>query len=769
MNEELKIIISAETSKAKSAMKEVNKALDDISEASKKASSDIDSLTSKCSKQSEELRDLKKKYVDVAAAQGENSDEAKALAKQIEKLSGDYLNNSKRMEELANKADSFDKVSQSIKKAAEEQKRFSEAQKQAAKAAKEVEAAQKKAAKEAVAAQKKLVEAQEKAAKATEGAAKKAAEKAAREAEKAAKKAAKEAEKAAKDIEKAAEKAARETEKEAKEAAKKAKKEIDDFKGAFEKIGDGAKKVMKTVVGSIAAVGGALLGLGAATKDYREGQAKLTTAFEAAGSSAETAKQTYNDLYRVLGEDDVSVEAANHLSQLTTNQKDLGEWTKICEGVYATFGDSLPIEGLTEAANETVKTGKVTGSLADALNWAGISEDDFNKKLASCNTEAEKEKLVRETLGGIYDEAAEKYEKNAEDVLNQNDAQRKLNDTLGEIGKTMAPINQMLTDLASEVLKELAPKIQDFVDKHGPDIKNILEKIAEFVGKVIGFLVDNWETVIAIAGIIIGISTAISVLNAVLTIYTAIMTPHIVLIALIVAGIVLLVAAIVLLITHWDKVKEAISKAVDKIKEKAIELRDKVKEKITELVDKVKEKVIELKDKVKEKITEMVDKVKEKVKGVKDKLTKPFKDARDKIKEIVDKIKGFFNFKIEFPKIKLPHFSIKPKGWKIGDLLEGSIPKLGIDWYAKGGVFEKPTAFGMNGGNMMVGGEAGAEAIVPLEKNTEWLDKIADKLAAKQGATPIILEVDGKTFAQTSISSINQLTKQTGKLGLKLS
>ena len=128
----------------------------------------------------------------------------------------------------------------------------------------------------------------------------------------------------------------------------------------------------------------------------------------------------------------------------------------------------------------------------------------------------------------------------------------------------------------------------------------------------------------------------------------------------------------------------------------------------------------------------------------------------------------FFNFKIEFPKIKLPHFSIKPAGWKIGDLLEGSIPKLGIDWYAKGGVFEKPTAFGMNGGNMMVGGEAGAEAIVPLEKNTEWLDKIADKLAAKQGATPIVLNVDGKTFAQTSISSINQLTKQTGKLGLKL-
>lgn len=757
MNEELKVIISAETNKAKPAMKEVSKALDDISEASKEASNSIDSLTGKCSKQSEELRDLKKKYIDVAAAQGENSDEAKALAKQIEKLSGDYLDNSKRMEELANKADSFDKVSQATKKAAEEQKRLSEAAKDAAKAQKEAAKEAAKTAKEAEAAQKRLSEAQKKAAQETEKAAKKAAEKTAKEAEKAAKEAAKAADKAAKEAEKAVEKAAKES-----------KKEIKDIQNEFQKIGDAANKGMKVAVGAIAAVGGTLLGLGAATKDYRENQAKLFTAFEAAGSSAETAKQTYNDLYRVLGEDDTSVEAANHLAQLTTNQKDLNEWTKICQGVYATFGDSLPIESLTEAANETTKTGEVTGSLADALNWAGVNEEDFNKKLALCNSEAEREKLIRETLGGIYDEAAEKYEKNAEDVLAQNDAQRQLNDTLGEIGKTMAPINQALADLASDILKDLAPDIQKFVDEHGPEIKDILEKIAKFVGDIINFIVDNWDTIVTIASIIVGISVAFSILNGVLVIYNALMMPHALLILGIVLAIGLLVAAIVLLIKHWDDIKAKVSEVVGKIKEKVEEMKDKVKEKFEDMKEKVKEKITELKDKVKEKITEMVDKVKEKVSGVKDKLTKPFKKAKEVIKGIVDKIKGFFSFKIEFPKIKLPHFSIEPAGWKIGDLLEGSIPKLGIDWYAKGGVFEKPTAFGMNGGNMMVGGEAGAEAIVPLEKNTEWLDKIADKLAAKQGATPIVLNVDGKTFAQTSINSINQLTKQTGKLGLKL-
>ena len=95
----------------------------------------------------------------------------------------------------------------------------------------------------------------------------------------------------------------------------------------------------------------------------------------------------------------------------------MSEWTTICEGVYATFGDSIPIEGLTEAANETAKVGQVTGTLADALNWAGISEDAFNEKLAACNTEAEREKLIRETLNGVYSDAASNYEKNAAAML----------------------------------------------------------------------------------------------------------------------------------------------------------------------------------------------------------------------------------------------------------------------------------------------------------------------------------------------------------------
>jgi phage-related protein len=104
--------------------------------------------------------------------------------------------------------------------------------------------------------------------------------------------------------------------------------------------------------------------------------------------------------------------------------------------------------------------------------------------------------------------------------------------------------------------------------------------------------------------------------------------------------------------------------------------------------------------------------------NVKEKLSAPFNKAKDAIKGVVDKIKGFFTgLKLKFPSIKLPHFSVKPSGWKIGDLLKGSIPKLGIEWYAKAmnapRILDAPTVFGYNAktGELQGGGEAGSEMI----------------------------------------------------------
>lgn len=117
--------------------------------------------------------------------------------------------------------------------------------------------------------------------------------------------------------------------------------------------------------------------------------------------------------------------------------------------------------------------------------------------------------------------------------------------------------------------------------------------------------------------------------------------------------------------------------------------------------------------------------------AVKTAITRPIEAARDAIKRIIDKIKGFFKFNIKAPHVPLPHFSISPPGWKLSDLLKGKKPSLSIKWYAQGGIFDSPTIAGI--------GEAGPEAVVPLNKFWDKLDAIAD---ASSGP-PIVINVYG--------------------------
>ena len=130
--------------------------------------------------------------------------------------------------------------------------------------------------------------------------------------------------------------------------------------------------------------------------------------------------------------------------------------------------------------------------------------------------------------------------------------------------------------------------------------------------------------------------------------------------------------------------------------------------------------------------------------GIKLAMTKPIEAARDTIKKIVDKVKGFFSgMKLQFPNIKLPHFSIKPSGWKIGDLLKGSIPKLGIDWYAKAMnnpmIMNKPTIFGYDPktGNMQAGGEAGSEMVGGV---SAIMSMISSAVASQMGDVSFYLQ-----------------------------
>ena len=610
---------------------------------------------------------------------------------------------------------------------------------------------------------------------------------------------------------------------EAKDSLNGLKQEAGKAKEALGKVwngvGEGATKASKAIVGSVAGVATALTGTAALTAEYREAQAKLNAAFETAGASAETAKTTYNDLYRVLGDGDVAVEAANHLAKLTTEEKALQEWTNICQGVYATFGDSLPIEGLTEAANETAKVGSLTGSLADALNWAGVNEDEFQAKLDACNTEQEREALIRQTLTGLYDEAAKNYEKTAKSTLAQNEAQAKLTESLAKLGESMTPVLTAFTDFASEALAVVVPYVQELAEKYTPKLEQVLKKVATALKPIAEFISKNLPLIAGVAGTILGIATAYKTITAAMTAYNAVKTAYTTITTLataaqtafttatlasaapilaVVAAITAVIAIIAVCIKNWDKISETVTKvcgkmkelvtgAVSVVKEKFEALKTGISEKLSSAKTIVSEKFSAIKETMSEKMASAKETVGEKLVAIKesfseklssakttvssilDSIKKKFTDIMDGAKNIVktaiEKIKGFFNFKWELPKIKLPHFSITGSF----SLNPPSIPKFSVDWYAKGGVFDNPTLFGY-GGRIGGLGEAGAEAIVPLENNLAWLDKLASMLSDRMGGSnqPIILQVDGKTFAEIAVDSINDLTRQRGSLPLRL-
>lgn len=626
-----------------------------------------------------------------------------------------------------------------------------------------------------------------------------------------------------------------------KDKVKAASKEVDsDIKA----MGSGISTGLKAGAVAFAAAGAALLALGASSAEYRNEQAKLVTAFESGGKSAETAKNTYNDLFRVLGDSGTATEAAAHLAQLKVGQEELAEYTSICQGVYATFGASLPIEGLTEAVNHTVNLGEVQGTLADALEWAGISTDAFNEKLAACSTEAEREKLIRETLNGLYGEAAANYEVNNAAILAQNEAQSKMNDAMAALGEVTQPVLTMLTELGANVLSAITPYLQDFSEKYLPVIKEILGEIGTKLGEALDWMLQHKEVLAAVAIAIGVVTTAIGLYNAVAAIKAAMAaaevttvwglvaayTAHAVAVMaalapylLIVAAIAAVIAIIVLCVKHWDDIKEAAAKAWEKIKEVWEVVANWINEKVVQpivnffqgLWNKIKEIFGVVKDwfvekfkaawnGIKQVFSVFVDYFKmqwENVKlvfsVVKDVLTGNFKGAWEGIKQIFSNVSTFF--KGVFDKIKAIFSNI---GSAIGGAISGTVKKaingvlstavkiingfisainiaisvinaipgvsisklkkLDVPQLAKGGVIDSAT--------LAVVGERGKEAVMPLENNLEWLDKLASMLNDRMGGSnqPIILKVGEKVFGEVAASSINSITRQTGTIPLVL-
>lgn len=266
------------------------------------------------------------------------------------------------------------------------------------------------------------------------------------------------------------------------------------FKSGLSKLGGVAKTALK---GTVAAIGGVataatgavtgLLALESATEEYRVAQGKLNTAFEAAGYGPETASKAYSDFYKILGDTDTATEASQLLAKLAENEEDVSTWTDIAAGVFGTFGDSLPIEGLIESANETAKVGQVTGNLADALNWAGISEDEFNEKLAECTSENERNQLIMDTLAATYDEASEAFYRNNEALIQARENQILLDDTLAQLGET---VSRVKNNLLSEFLPSISSVVTAFNDLVN-GVEGADEALSQAIGEMVTALVEK--------------------------------------------------------------------------------------------------------------------------------------------------------------------------------------------------------------------------------------------------------------------------------------
>ena len=470
---------------------------------------------------------------------------------------------------------------------------------------------------------------------------------------------------------------------------------------AFEKIGSAARKVGTFVITAGAALGGAWIAAIEGSREYRTEMGKLDTAFTTNGHSSAAATKTYRDLQSVLGETDVSVEAANHLAVMTNNEKDLKTWTEICTGVFATFGDSLPIEGLTEAANETAKTGSLTGGLTDALNWAGISEEAFQKKLDACSNEQERQKLIMDTLNGAYKDASKQYKETNKDVLAANRANERLTSAFAELGRVGEPILTAIKNKVAEMVAAAVPKLESFIQKIKDakkwlkDNKDTVDKWeAAIVGATVSVasfvLILKWSKIMAAAKTaLLGVRTAVLLLNAAMKAN---------LIGLIISLVIGLVAAFITLwknnegfrnfwINLWNKIKSACATAITGIKNKFNDLKD------------------------------AVSKVKKWFEDIRKSISDKIDSAYGSVKKVVDKIKGFFPLSIGkiFSNLKIPKISVSGGKAPYGIAGMGKMPSFNVKWNAEGGVLDKPTIFGQMGNTLLGGGEAGKEAITPID------------------------------------------------------
>lgn len=273
------------------------------------------------------------------------------------------------------------------------------------------------------------------------------------------------------------------------------------FKGALaDLISNGIQLAVDWIKDLVSGV----LELSEATREYRSMQATLAGSAESFGYSVEFAKQQFGEFYSYVADDQMATNAITNLLGMQVSTESVSAAANAAIAVWSAYGDSIPIEGLTEFINESAQVREVTGSLADALNWAGISEDEFNKKLAKTTSTQEAADLIAQTLNETYGDSKKTYDELNGSIADFNSAQLELRDTQAEIGAIVEPVNAKLAELKNQILEPLIPIIQQVSTEFLNWTETIdWDAVGTEIGNAVGvakdvfqWIIDNKDTIV---------------------------------------------------------------------------------------------------------------------------------------------------------------------------------------------------------------------------------------------------------------------------------
>ena len=596
--------------------------------------------------------------------------------------------------------------------------------------------------------------------------------------------------------------------------SKDTKQSVDDLTNSAEKQGSTFKSIAGAVGGGIvkgiagigAAAAGAVTGflaLGESTREYRVGLAQLETAFSQVGFTAEETYQAFNYFGSVLGDTKKAQETMLVLGQLVDSEKELEAWTDTLTGVYATYGEAIPLESMSEALVLASKQAVAEGGLADALEWGGVNLESFNEKLESLNSEEERSAYIQETLNGLYGDAAEQYKELNKDALAASTAQTNLEHAIAQLGAVAEPILTMLKEATASFIMTLEPAIkligeglqgvfngtagaaETLATGLNDLFKTILDKATTFIPMVIDVLLELIPQVVTtilnalpqlvntLALVVTQILQALSdmlptlipvIINAILLVVETILDN---LDMLIDAGIQLILAladglvnAFPILIEKLpiliDKIVKAIANNLPKLISAGVELTLKLsqglQDAVPQLVEQLPTIIASIVKGLLEGIPDLIAAGGDLLAGLFESLLDPsviWENIKSLGNSIIDGFKSFFG--IASPSKLMRNEIGLNLGEGVGEGLLDSekdvqkdIAKFNKDILssfnyslnpnvtpalANGGIVSAPT--------LAMVGEAGKEAVIPLENNTEWLDKLADKLATKMGRNTV--------------------------------